>query len=58
MLYLKNEQECFAEVKTRGAVLSDVSLSSDCHGALHSSLEIEIQLQESSLAFDKVSELE
>ena len=29
MHYLKNEQECFAEVKTRGAALSDVSLSSN-----------------------------
>ena len=37
MHYLKNEQECFAEVKTRGAAPSDVSLSSNqCHRALHS----------------------
>ena len=36
MHYLKNEQECFAEFETRGAALSDVSLSSDCHRALHS----------------------
>ena len=36
MHYLKNEQECFAEIETRGAVQSDVSLSSDCHRALHS----------------------
>ena len=33
---VKNEQECFAEFETRGAALSDVSLSSDCHRALHS----------------------
>ena len=36
MHYLKNEQECFAEFETRCAALSDVSLSSDCHRALHS----------------------
>ena len=35
MHYLKNKQECLAEIETRGAALSDVSLSSDCHRALH-----------------------
>ena len=36
MHYLKNEQECFAGFETRGAAVSDVSLWSDCHRALHS----------------------
>ena len=34
MHYLKNEQECFAGFETRGAAVSDVSFSSDCHRAL------------------------